>query len=181
MDGTVFDSSVERNERFSFTLGKGDVIKGWDIAVKTMKRNETAKFTIKPEYAYGERGSPNQIPPNSTLLFTIELFDWQLTDLTKNQDKGVRKRTIQEGTGFVSPSDEAIVDVEIIGYYKNQIFEQSEGCEKEIIEGVEIAVAKMKKGEKSRIFIKPKYAWGSNPPPQFNIPSDYEEVIYEVS
>ena len=187
MDGTVFDSSLERNERFSFTLGKGEVIKGWDIAVKSMKLNESAKFTISSEYAYGEKGSPPKIPPNSTLIFTIELFDWQLTDLTKNQDNGVRKRVIQEGTGFVSPSDEAIVDVDITGYYNDQIFEtrnviytQGEGCEQNVIEGIEIAVGKMKKGEKSRVFIKPKYAWGSNPPSQFNIPSDYNEVIYEV-
>ncbi len=60
----------------SFT---GSVIRGWDIGVATMKKDELAMFTIKPEYAYGERGSPPKIPPNSTLNFEIELFSWKGT------------------------------------------------------------------------------------------------------
>ncbi|XP_072969015.1 peptidyl-prolyl cis-trans isomerase FKBP20-1 [Typha angustifolia] len=71
--GEVFDTTHEDNTIFSFELGKGTVIKAWDIALKTMKVGEIAKITCKPEYAYGSAGSPPDIPPNSTLIFEVEM------------------------------------------------------------------------------------------------------------
>ncbi|KAG6763690.1 hypothetical protein POTOM_031126 [Populus tomentosa] len=61
--GEVFDTTREDNTVFSFELGKGSVIQAWEIAVKTMKVGEVAKITCKPEYAYGNAGSPPDIPP----------------------------------------------------------------------------------------------------------------------
>lgn len=75
-DGKEFDSSISRGSPFNFTLGAGSVIKGWEIAVKTMKRHEIAEFTLPPDVAYGSRGAPPTIPPNTTLKFVIELKDW---------------------------------------------------------------------------------------------------------
>eukprot|EP00252_Welwitschia_mirabilis_P019085 TRINITY_DN4330_c0_g1_i2.p1 TRINITY_DN4330_c0_g1~~TRINITY_DN4330_c0_g1_i2.p1 ORF type:complete len:145 (+),score=40.34 TRINITY_DN4330_c0_g1_i2:377-811(+) len=71
--GEVFDTTREDNTVFSFELGKGSVIKGWEIAIKTMKVGEVARFTCKPEYAYGRAGSPPDIPENATLDFEVEL------------------------------------------------------------------------------------------------------------
>ncbi|KAG6734854.1 hypothetical protein I3843_01G280800 [Carya illinoinensis] len=62
-NGEVFDTTHEDNTVFSFELGKGTVIKAWDIALRTMKVGEVAKVTCKPEYAYGSAGSPPDIPP----------------------------------------------------------------------------------------------------------------------
>ncbi|KAL0382031.1 UNVERIFIED_CONTAM: Peptidyl-prolyl cis-trans isomerase FKBP20-1 [Sesamum calycinum] len=67
--GEVFDTTHEDNTIFTFELGKGSVIKAWDIALKTMKVGEVAKITCKPEYAYGSAGSPPDIPQSITLLF----------------------------------------------------------------------------------------------------------------
>jgi peptidylprolyl isomerase len=75
-DGKVFDSSRDRNSTFKFVLGAGSVIKGWDIGVKSMKKGERADLKLTPEYAYGEKGAGKTIPPNSTLLFEIELIDF---------------------------------------------------------------------------------------------------------
>jgi len=61
---------------FEFTLAKGQVIKGWDVGVASMKRGETARLHLAPDYAYGANGSPPTIPGNSTLVFEVELLDW---------------------------------------------------------------------------------------------------------
>jgi FKBP-type peptidyl-prolyl cis-trans isomerase FkpA len=73
-NGGKFDSSVDRKEPFSFVLGKGQVIAGWDQGVAEMKIGDKVKLTIPPELAYGRAGYPGAIPPDSTLVFEVELL-----------------------------------------------------------------------------------------------------------
>jgi FKBP-type peptidyl-prolyl cis-trans isomerase len=74
LDGDRFDSSVDRGQTFSFTLGRGEVIAGWDEGVAGMRVGGWRRLVIPPELAYGEAGRPG-IPPNSTLVFDVELVD----------------------------------------------------------------------------------------------------------
>ncbi|KAA8901792.1 peptidyl-prolyl cis-trans isomerase, binds to the drugs FK506 and rapamycin [Sphaerosporella brunnea] len=73
-DGKKFDSSRDRGKPFSTVIGKKKVIKGWDEAVPEMSLGEKARLTITGDYGYGERGFPNLIPPNATLIFEVELL-----------------------------------------------------------------------------------------------------------
>lgn len=75
LDGKKIDSSYDRNQPFAFVLGSGQVIQGWERGILGMKTGGERKLTIPPEMAYGESGVPNAIPPNSTLVFEIELLE----------------------------------------------------------------------------------------------------------
>jgi len=74
-DGTKFDSSVDRETPFQFTLGAGQVIQGWDQGVIGMKVGGKRTLTIPSDLAYGPTGRPGTIPPSATLIFDIELLD----------------------------------------------------------------------------------------------------------
>lgn len=73
-DGTEFDSSLSRDKPFTFTLGKGQVIKGWDQGLLGMCEGEKRKLVIPADLGYGDRGAPPKIPGGATLIFEVELL-----------------------------------------------------------------------------------------------------------
>jgi FKBP-type peptidyl-prolyl cis-trans isomerase len=72
-DNSVFDKSLNHEAPFSFKIGSGQVIKGWDIGVASMTLGERAELHLKPEYAYGDSGAGASIPPGASLIFKVEL------------------------------------------------------------------------------------------------------------
>lgn len=97
-DGTIFDSSRDRNKTFKFVLGKGNVIKGWDKGFATMRKGEKAVLRCRSDYAYGKRGQ-GKIPPDATLNFDVELLAfgpkkkerWDYTDEEREKEASALK------------------------------------------------------------------------------------------
>lgn len=166
--GETFDSSRERDEAFTFTLGKHEVIDAWDVGVATMRVGERATLTCAPEYAYGDRGAPPKIPGGATLIFDVELLSFKShRDLCG--DGGVMKETVREGEGYASPSaeDEATATMEaktrtgdetLVAKTTRTFSLAANGdapCE-----GVRAALLKMKRGETARVTLSEAYAEG---------------------
>ncbi|XP_037623515.1 peptidyl-prolyl cis-trans isomerase FKBP4 isoform X1 [Sebastes umbrosus] len=177
LDGSHFDSSRDRGEKFSFELGKGQVIKAWDIGVATMKAGELCQLICKPEYAYGSAGSPPKIPPNATLVFEVELFEFRGEDITDGEDGGIIRRIITKGQGYSKPNEGASVDVTVEGTYEGRVFDERElkfeigdGEGLGLPVGVEKAMMAMEQGEEALFIIKPKYGFGNAGNAKYNIP-----------
>lgn len=186
-DGSQFDSSRDRGDKFEFTLGEGQVIKAWDLGVATMKRGELALLTASAEYAYGETGSPPKIPGGATLCFEVELFDWKGEDLSKSKDGGIIRRQVEKGEGYDTPNDGATVGVSLVGSLDGRVFDEREltltlgegGDEQNVPPGVEEALEKFKTGERSRLTLAPQYAFGADGCEAFGVPGN-ATVQYEV-
>ncbi len=100
MDGTKFDSSLDRGEPFTFTLGGRQVIAGWDMGVAGMKVGGKRELIIPPELGYGKRGAGGVIPPNATLKFEVELLAVAPPKYS-NVDNGALKALLDKGTKLV--------------------------------------------------------------------------------
>lgn len=164
-NGEKFDSSRDRDDPFTFTLGTHQVINAWDVGVATMKVGERATFECKAEYAYGERGAPPKIPPNATLIFDVELLSFK-SHRDLSGDGGVVKEDVTPATGFSAPTptDEVRITYDVKAKDGETVIvgEQTVTCDvaKAPCEGVGIALLKMKKGEKVKLTLSATYAKG---------------------
>ncbi|XP_067855760.1 peptidyl-prolyl cis-trans isomerase FKBP4-like isoform X2 [Heptranchias perlo] len=186
LDGTKFDSSRDRDDYFTFDLGKGQVIKAWDIAVATMKINEVCQIICKPEYAYGSAGSPPKIPPSATLVFEIELFEIKAEDLTECEDGGIIRRIRKKGESYSKPNEGASVEIHLEGRYQGTVYDSrdvsfiiGDAEEHNVPPGIEKALQEMEKGEEAIISLKPKYGFGEAGNLKLNIPPN-ANLVYEV-
>ncbi|XP_005091067.1 peptidyl-prolyl cis-trans isomerase FKBP4 isoform X2 [Aplysia californica] len=187
LDGSKFDSSRDRGDTFTFNLGKGQVIKGWDVGVASMRKGELARLTCKADFAYGAAGSPPKIPPNATLVFEVELFSWQGEDVSPGKDGGIIRSTLAEGSGFQSPNDYASVTASFSVKLNGKVllnessvnFTLGESDDPKITKGLEAAIKKMKLKEKSRFTMAPQYCYGKEGNKELDIPGD-ATLVYEV-
>lgn len=179
-DGTKFDSSRDRDEPFKFKLGEGQVIKGWDLGVKTMKKGERATLKIQSQYGYGSSGSPPKIPGGATLLFDVELISWtSWKDVSEARDGTIMKRILTAGEGYQNPNDlsqckihykvsylvpeafgQVVTDAVVFDTHSlGRTFDFISG-EEQVPYGLDHAVQSMKKGEVAVFHIDHSHLFG---------------------
>jgi peptidylprolyl isomerase len=178
-DGTEFDNSYDRGQPFTFALGRGMVIPGWDEGIALMRVGGKAKLIIPPDLAYGERGAGNVIPPNATLTFEVELVSIQPgspeapTELAEEDymttESGLKIHDLEVGTGAV-PETGQRVTVHYTGWLEDGLkFDSSLDRGQpftfvvgmgQVVAGWDEGLATMKVGGKRQLVIPPELGYG---------------------
>ncbi|KAK1426360.1 hypothetical protein QVD17_15031 [Tagetes erecta] len=170
-------SLVSKSEEVEFIVKDGCFCPALSRAVKTMKKGEKSLLTVKPQYAFGEKGrEPTYgdecaVPPNSSIQITLELVSWKTVSEVTSDNK-VLKKILIEGEGYDRPNDGAVVQVKLIGKLQDgtvflkkgydEVLFEFKVDEEQVIDGLDRGVKTMKKGEVSVLTIHPDYAFGSN-------------------
>uniref|UniRef100_A0A8C1QI16 peptidylprolyl isomerase n=1 Tax=Cyprinus carpio TaxID=7962 RepID=A0A8C1QI16_CYPCA len=185
LNGKKFDSSVDRKEPFVFNVGKGQVIKAWDIGICSMQKGEVCLMLCKPEYAYSSAGSPPKVPPNATLVFEIELLSFRGEELT--EDGGIMRRIKVKGEGYYNPNEGSTVHLHLEGWCGGRLFDSrdvtfvvGESEDVDVPLGVDRAMEKIQKGECCLLYLNPKYGYGKEGKKEYDIGSN-AELLYEVT
>lgn len=167
--GVQFDSTRDRGEPLKLRVGHGDVIAGWDLAARTLRKGEVARFTIAPHFAFGDVGSGEEVPPGSTVVMELEIIKCpKRHDLF--EDGGVIKLETKEGEGQFEPRVHEEVQISykvavegdgIVGAARHAVYQMKTGALGHISEAIDKALGTMKRGDEVTLTCRPKYAFGT--------------------
>ena len=194
---TKFDSSLDRDQPFTFKLGKGQVIPGWDEGIALLSVGDKAVLNIPSDLAYGERGAGGVIPPNADLIFEVELISFETPEPivvfdvvgkdTITTESGLQYIMVQEGAG-ANPYASQFVSVDYTGYLTDgNIFDSSidrgepiafpVGVGK-VIPGWDEGIMLLNQGAKARLIIPSELGYGEQGAAGFIPP--HATLIFDV-
>ncbi|KAJ6404965.1 hypothetical protein OIU84_013024 [Salix udensis] len=161
LDGTKFDSTIDRDSSVTMKLGQGEVVAGLDHGIITMKKGEHALFTLPPELGFGVAGR-DTVPANSFVRFEVELVSWiKVVDVSK--DGGIIKKIVEKGEKHERPGDldEVLVKYQV-ALSDGTIVAKTpeEGIGFYVKDALPKATMTMKRGEKVKLVVQPQYAFG---------------------
>ncbi|KAJ6391257.1 hypothetical protein OIU77_025278 [Salix suchowensis] len=166
LDGTKFDSTIDRDSSVTMKLGQGEVVAGLDHGIITMKKGEHALFTLPPELGFGVAGR-DTVPANSFVRFEVELVSWiKVVDVSK--DGGIIKKIVEKGEKHERPGDldEVLVKYQVAlsdGTIVAKTPEEGIGFyvkDGHLCAALPKATMTMKRGEKVKLVVQPQYAFG---------------------
>ncbi|KAL2529503.1 Peptidyl-prolyl cis-trans isomerase FKBP62 [Forsythia ovata] len=166
LDGMEFVTTTDKDKPFTFKLGHGQVVTGLDHGIITMRKGETALFTLPPEVGYREAGIDG-VPPNSIVQFEVELVSW-ITVVDVCRDGGIIKKIMEKGEQIGPPSnlDEVCVNYKVTLVDGTTVAKTpEEGVEFYVKDGnfcpaLPKVIKTMQKGEKVNLIVQPQYAFG---------------------
>lgn len=183
--GEEFASTRSEDEPLTFTLGMGYMVRGWDFAVATMRRGEVSRFTLLPELAYGDVGQPPTVPPNSTVVFEIELVSWSARHDLFGDGGAIRWR-IERGEGHDRPKadDEVIMSLRAVDVASGETIEERKEFEYTMGSGLlgplgkvaDKALRSMRKGGSLNVKCTKDYAYGDEWPDGVVVTLRLEEI-----
>jgi len=184
--GEEFDSSRGK-EPAIFDLGKGEVIKGWEAGIPTMRVGEEARLTIAPELAYGIEGLPPKIPSNATLVFDVNLLSFDCKDNLFG-DWACMRTVIREGEGWGCLMEDCEVEISIraeaedgrtLEELRQVPYNLGSGKLGDLSRVADRALREMKKGGLVELRCSPKYAYGNDSHGEVTIRIEVHEVYME--
>lgn len=184
--GEEFDTSKGKDPAV-FDIGKGEVIKGWEAAIPTMRQGEEARFTIAPEMAYGSQGLEPKIPPNATLIFDVTLVSFESKDNLFG-DWACIRTVLQEGQGFGCLTEGSEVEISIraaaedgrtLEERRSTPYKIGSGTLGDLSRVADKALEDMKKGSLVELRCEPQYAYGNTSHGEVTIRLEVHEVYME--
>lgn len=184
-----FDSSYKDNKDFRYEVCRGKVVRGFELAVLTMRVGERAIIYLKPEYAFGRSGAPPKVPRDTSVIFDTTIINIQCQDLSQEKDGSVLKKVMKKGKGYGQPNEGCLVEIHLKGTYDNTTFQDEDlsfpygegtSAQYHVPEFVEELLDEWKTGEISRLFFRADKAFGVNGYPDLGVPPN-KDVTYTLT
>lgn len=185
----IFDSSEKDGKPFVYSVMRGRVVRGFELAVMSMVEGEQAVITLKPEYAFGQSGSPPKVPAGVNVTFDTTIEKIECPDFSPDKDRTFLRKTLVAGKGWDTPNEGCILHIHIKGWYDDDVvfqdaevkFPLGEGTSKDynVPKFVEDLLDHWKKDEVARLNIAAKNAFGAEGNADFGVPPN-KDLVYVV-
>lgn len=184
----IFDSSERDGKDFVYEVCRGRVIRGFELAVMSMRPQERAIIKLKPEYAFGRAGAPPKVPRDTPVIFDTFIKSVECPELSGRKDGSILKKTLERGKGWTQPNEGCMVKIYIKGMFGDTVFQDREvifpfgegpSRDYQVPKFVEELLDYWKMGERARLSLKSEFAFGAEGNRELGIPPN-TDLVYDI-